>query len=138
MSRAAGALGAVVDNSDPGGFVGTLSGPASIPAIGISGDDGRSLRRQMSWGPLDVRLAVDGGMSQQVASNVSVTKPGSGDGIVIIGGHIDSVSAGPGANDNAAGVAVVTELARAIQGQAYPFEIRLVAFGPRKSAYWKP
>jgi aminopeptidase YwaD len=126
---AAGALGAVVDNSEAGGFVGTLSGPASIPAIGISGDDGRSLRRQLSWGPLDVRLTVDGGMNQLVASNVSSSKPGSGNGIVIIGGHIDSVSAGPGANDNAAGVAVVTELGRAIQNRTYPFEIRLVAFG---------
>jgi Zn-dependent M28 family amino/carboxypeptidase len=126
---AAGAIGAVIDNHEAGGFVGSLSGPATIPAIGISGDDGRALRRQMAWGPLVARLTVDGGMVQQTASNVSATKPGTGDGIVIIGGHIDSVSAGPGANDNAAGVAVLTELARAIQSQTYPFEIRLVAFG---------
>jgi aminopeptidase YwaD len=126
---AAGAIGAVIDNHEPGGFVGTLTGPAPIPAIGISREDGIALRSQMAWGPLQARLVVDGGTVQQTASNVSATKAGTGDGIVVIGGHIDSVSAGPGANDNGSGVSVVTELGRAIQGQTYPFEIRLVAFG---------
>jgi Zn-dependent M28 family amino/carboxypeptidase len=125
----AGAIGAVIDNHEPGRFVGSLSGPGPIPAIGISREDGQSLRQQLAWGPLEVHLLVDGGTIQQTASNAIASKPGTGSGIVIIGGHIDSVSAGPGANDNAAGVAVVTELGRAIQGQTYPFEIRLMAFG---------
>jgi Iap family predicted aminopeptidase len=125
----AGAVGAVIDNSEPGGFIGTLTGPASIPAIGISQEDGRNIRRELAFGPLQVRLLVDGGSSEMTASNVSTSKAGTGDGIVVIGGHIDSVPAGPGANDNGSGTAVVTELGRAILGKTYPFEIRLAAFG---------
>jgi len=126
---AAGALGAVIDNSEPGGFVGSLGSPSTIPAIGISQEDGLALRRQMSWRPLEVRLLVDGGIVQQTSANVSMTHRGLGDGIVLVGAHIDSVSAGPGANDNAGGTAVVTELARSIAGRSFPFEIRLLAFG---------
>ena len=126
---AAGAIGAVIDNHQPGRFVGSLTGPPPIPAIGISQEDGRALRSQMAEGALKAHLVVDGARVQQTASNVSATKAGTGNGVVIIGGHIDSVAAGPGANDNGSGVSVVTELGRAIQGQTYPFEIRLVAFG---------
>lgn len=125
----AGAIGAVIDNSEPGGFIGSLTGAAAIPSIGISQEDGRTLRRELALGPPEVRLLVDGGSTEMSASNVSAVKAGSGDGIVIVGGHIDSVPAGPGANDNGSGTAVVTELGRAILGKTYPFEIRLAAFG---------
>jgi aminopeptidase YwaD len=126
---AAGALGAVIDNSEPGGFVGGLSNPASIPAIAISLEDGRKLRQQLAAGPLQAHMLVDGSSVEMTASNVSASKPGTGDGIVIIGAHIDSVAAGPGANDNGSGTSVVTELGRAILARSYPFEIRLAAFG---------
>lgn len=125
----AGAIGVVIDNSEPGGFTGSLSGPSPIPAMGITQEDGRALRRQLSFGSLDVSLRIDGGRTELTAQNVSITKPGSGSGIVIVGAHIDSVPISPGANDNGSGTAVVTELARSIQGRAYPFEIRLVLFG---------
>ncbi len=126
---AAGALGAVIDNSEPGGFAGGLSSPVSIPAIAISQEDGRNLRQQLAFGPFQARLVVDGSSVEMTASNVSASKPGTAAGIVIIGGHIDSVSAGPGANDNGSGTAVVTELGRSILTHTYPFEIRLAAFG---------
>src|SRR5262249_1129002 len=90
----AGAIGAVIDNSEPGGFMGTLAASATIPAIGISQEDGRALRRELSFGPLEAHLLVDGGTTELTASNVSISKPGSGNGIVVIGAHIDSVAAG--------------------------------------------
>ena len=36
--------------------------------------------------------------------------------IVVVGGHFDSVPAGPGANDNASGTAVVLEMAQVLAG----------------------
>jgi len=46
----------------------------------------------------------------------------------VIGGHLDSVPAGPGANDNASGSATVLELARALAARDYPYTLRFVLF----------
>jgi aminopeptidase S len=46
--------------------------------------------------------------------NLLVEVPGTRDGVVMLGAHLDSVRAGPGINDNASGVAALLELARAI------------------------
>lgn len=47
---------------------------------------------------------------------------------VIIGAHLDSVPAGPGANDDASGIAVLLEVARVATARPYPFALRFVAF----------
>ncbi|MGE3301689.1 MAG: M28 family peptidase [Hyphomonadaceae bacterium] len=44
--------------------------------------------------------------------NVIAEKPGAGGDAILVSAHYDSVAAGPGAGDDAAGVAVVLELAR--------------------------
>jgi len=53
---------------------------------------------------------------------------GQAEEIIVIGGHYDSVSGCPGANDNATGVAVVLALARAFAGKQPARTIRFVAF----------
>lgn len=47
---------------------------------------------------------------------------------LLIGAHYDSVPGSPGADDNATGVAVLLELARAFAGQPGKSPLRLVAF----------
>ncbi len=56
-------------------------------------------------------------VDHQTVSNLEVTLPGShsNDGTVLIGAHYDSVVQGPGANDNATGVAALLELARLLR-----------------------
>ncbi len=50
--------------------------------------------------------------------------------LVIIGGHYDSVPAGPGANDNGSGTATTVEIARQLAAFPIPgVEVRYVAFG---------
>lgn len=50
--------------------------------------------------------------------------------LVIIGGHYDSVPAGPGANDNGSGTATTVEVARQLAAFPIPgVEVRYVAFG---------
>ncbi len=50
--------------------------------------------------------------------------------LVIIGGHYDSVPAGPGANDNGSGTAVTLEVARELAANAVPgVAVRYLAFG---------
>lgn len=48
--------------------------------------------------------------------------------IVLVGGHYDSVTGSPGADDNASGTAAVLELARLFRGQPSDRTIQLVAF----------
>ena len=59
----------------------------------------------------------------------------------MLGAHYDSVAAGPGANDNASGVAVMLEAARVLAEEDLPFDLRVVAFGAEEiglvgSAYY--
>jgi aminopeptidase YwaD len=55
------------------------------------------------------------------------TRPG-GPKTLVIGGHIDSVAAGPGANDNASGTAVVLELARVMAARPTPYTLTFIGF----------
>jgi aminopeptidase YwaD len=48
---------------------------------------------------------------------------------IVAGGHFDSVPAGPGANDNASGTAVVLEMARARAARAQSDGVCYVLFG---------
>ncbi len=62
--------------------------------------------------------------------NLIAELPGAtrGDEVVIIGAHYDSVLGSPGANDNAASVAVVLAIAEALHGRTLDRTVRLVAF----------
>jgi hypothetical protein len=57
--------------------------------------------------------------------------------IVVIGAHYDSVFGSPGANDNATGVAVLLELARALCCERPSRTLRLVAFANEEPPFFK-
>ena len=59
------------------------------------------------------------------------------DEIVVIGGHYDSVSGSPGANDNATAVAALLELARAFAGRPQPRTLRFAAFVNEEPPYFQ-
>lgn len=62
--------------------------------------------------------------------NLILNLPGklTGKNPILIGAHYDSVPGSPGADDNASGVAVLLELARAIALNSSNYPIQLVAF----------
>ncbi len=113
-AAAAGASGVVIYNNVGGRFDGNLGRNAgSIPAVSISKEDGDRLIELLAKGTLDLTLEVDAGKRQIESQNVVAQ---TGDSCkVVVGGHYDSVPAGPGANDNASGTAVVVELARVLK-----------------------
>ncbi len=82
--------------------------------------------------PVNAGLIVDASRVERQATNVIATRSG-GERQVVVGAHYDSVSAGPGANDNGSGTAVLLELARVTAGRAYPFTLRLIAFDAEES-----
>lgn len=60
--------------------------------------------------------------------NVAVEVRGSGEGVVLLGAHYDSVAGAPGANDNGSGVAATLELARRLRMSAPARTLRFVFF----------
>ncbi|MCH8051934.1 MAG: M20/M25/M40 family metallo-hydrolase [Chloroflexi bacterium] len=109
----AGAVAAVIYNDASGPFVGQLSETPGIPVLSIAREDGESLLDLMLnetlTATVDVEINVVSGESQNV-----VARPADGPCRIVVGGHYDSVPAGPGANDNGSGTAVVVELARTL------------------------
>jgi aminopeptidase YwaD len=122
----AGAVGIVIYNNAPGNFTGSLTGVSAIPAASVSQADGKELLRAIQTGAT-VRLTVDGSMAQVHAANVVAVRTG-GPRSIVIGGHFDSVPAGPGANDNGSGTATTLELARVLAQSPTQFTLRFVAF----------
>jgi hypothetical protein len=84
----------------------------TIPSIGISRSAGLALREMIRQGPVRVRMRanVENGW-RPVHITTGEVRPEGAEDFVVVGGHQDSWS-GPQATDNAAGSAVLLELAR--------------------------
>jgi Zn-dependent M28 family amino/carboxypeptidase len=112
-AQAAGAEAVIIFNqgNDPtreGLIVGTLA-PATpaIPVVGASFADGAALAQAGSTAHVQVDPA-----ESRPQVNVIAELPGTNDNnVVMAGAHLDSVSAGPGINDNGSGSAALIEIA---------------------------
>ncbi len=125
----AGALAVIIYNNQPTTFSGTLGKTsASIPALAMSGTDGRSLLDMLSQGPVTVKIASDTAVVTNTGHNIIGTLQGSTDGVIVLGGHYDTVDAGPGAVDNGTGAAVLLELARVAGQQKHKNTLVFIAF----------
>jgi aminopeptidase YwaD len=127
-AAAAGAAAVIVHNNQPRAFRGDLQEESAIPAVGISQEDGQRLLALLAQGPVTVRLSVEAGLEQGTSQNV-IARPPDGRCERLVGAHYDSVEAGPGANDNASGVAALLETARALAIGGGREGVCLVAFG---------
>ena len=133
-AAAAGAVAAIVYNDTSGSVQGALSSRAPIPATTISGDSGQQLLQLLKTGSVRVRLRVDASSDERPVSNVIADLQGSraDAATVIFTAHLDSVPAGPGANDNGSGSGVVLELARELSQRSVvdrPLTFRFALFG---------
>jgi aminopeptidase YwaD len=133
-AAAAGAVGVIIYNDGSDRVQGTLASPEPIPAATISGDSGQQLLGMLANGQVSVRLTVDASTDQESGTNVIADLPGSRPdaGTVIFTAHLDSVPAGPGANDNGSGSAVVLELAHELSQRSAserPLSVRFALFG---------
>jgi carboxypeptidase Q len=121
--RAAGVVAMLSPDSDSGnqlsarGFgFGTVIGV--LPAAQIGRDDAQDLRGLLARGPVRLSLELTNRITPAAAEvdNVIADLPGrdNPDEWVLVGAHLDSWDFGTGAQDNATGVAMVLEAARAI------------------------
>ena len=123
VSAGAAAL-LIVDGDSDEPPAATLGAPGiRIPVLAVGAAAGRSL------GPR-VELEVDAVSERRRTANViAETAGGRGDRVAMAGGHLDSVPAGPGINDNGSGTAALLEMADALGGRAPGARIRLAFWG---------
>lgn len=127
-AEAAGARAVIVVNHEPGLFRGTLGEyEAKIPVLAVEGEAREALMAGLGQ---RITVTAQAGSGSGVSQNV-VAKAG-GECHAYLGAHYDSVPEGPGANDNATGVAVVLEVARA---QRTP-GLCVVTFGAEEIGLW--
>jgi Zn-dependent M28 family amino/carboxypeptidase len=90
-------------------FGGTLDLPqANIPVVSTSYATGAELA---GLDDVEMRVAVDAGVSLIESYNIIADTPGRADRTVVAGAHLDSVAEGPGINDNGSGSAAILETA---------------------------
>ena len=103
-----------------------------IPAVFASFEVGEELYNaaQTTEGAT-ARVQVDAGTVPRVQHNVIATsKEGDPENLVVVGGHLDSVEAGPGINDNGSGVSAILEIAEEID------ELGLKPKNKLRFAFW--
>ena len=104
----------------------------TVPVVSATFDVGDELAAGLQMGELELHIVVDASFVETVAENViAQTVQGDPSNVLIVGGHLDSVAAGPGINDNGTGVATILELARLVAEQPNPpkNQIRFALWG---------
>ena len=127
--RNAGALAVLVPDGDVDnqltargfGFCTVIGG---LPAAQIGRDDAQTIRDRLRRGPVRLSLELVNRVTPGAVTvnNVVADIPGRDrpDEWVVVGAHLDSWDFGTGAQDNATGVAMVLEAARAIAALEEP------------------
>ncbi|MEW5983802.1 MAG: M28 family peptidase [Acidobacteriota bacterium] len=96
--------------------IGRLRGTWSVPVFAVSQRESRRLRERAAAGEkVRVSFALDARTGTDPAHTVVAILPGRDRSkYVLFCAHGDADSGGPGANDNASGVAIVLEIARTL------------------------
>ncbi|KAF4119374.1 hypothetical protein GMORB2_4893 [Geosmithia morbida] len=115
LAGRAGALAAVVYNTDAEVVHGTLGTPSihHVGTFGIGGEEGARYADKLSKGePLDSIAYIDAEVRTIKTTNIlAQTVGGDPDNCVMLGGHSDSVAEGPGINDDGSGSLSLLEVA---------------------------
>ncbi|EAA28271.1 hypothetical protein GE21DRAFT_6081 [Neurospora crassa] len=117
-AKEAGAVGLVIYNNVDGSLSGTLGEAFKdyAPVVGLSKEDGEALIASIKGGEeIKAEFKVDAVTEHRVSFNViAETKGGDHNNVLIVGGHSDSVAAGPGINDDGSGVIGILTVAKAL------------------------
>ncbi|MFE2559637.1 M28 family metallopeptidase [Streptomyces sp. NPDC059352] len=113
-AAAAGAAAAVIYNNVDGALSGTLGDPAAgkVPTGGLTKAEGAQLTADLANGPVSLSVEIRQLQEKRTTNNViAETKGGNAANTVMLGSHLDSVTAGPGINDNGSGSAGLLQAA---------------------------
>lgn len=97
--------------------------PFTIPMASVSQRDGELLAREAAHGGLQAHLTLRARSVPRTTVNVlAETAGGDPNHVVMIGGHLDSVTEGPGINDNGTTAATVLQIALALAPHQHQVE----------------
>ena len=123
--------------------IGRLRGTWTIPVFNLSPKESAPLRERLAAGEkVRIAFALEAKTGNAPGETVVATLPGRDHSkYVLFCAHGDSDSGGPGANDNASGVAIVLEIARtaaaAVKSGAIPqpaWDLRFASWGGEMSS----
>jgi len=138
-AAAAGAVGIVIFNQ------GNTVDPArqGIPAVTLTAGNESGIPVLGTTYTLGATLAGTAGLQMRVFANtlrdtkttynVLAELPGDDSNVVMVGGHLDSVSAGPGINDNGSGSAAILDIAEAMRKVEPVNTVRFAWWGAEES-----
>lgn len=112
-----GASAVIIYNNEQGDIRGTLGVPPEgvhvAPCVGISKDEGDLIASKLSNGEIiNAMVLVDSFVGPITTVNViAETNHGDDENVVMLGAHSDSVTAGPGINDDGSGTISLLEVA---------------------------
>jgi aminopeptidase Y len=131
---AAGASGVVIYNNAAGDLAGTLGNTftGNVSVVGITQALGEQLRATAG---LELHLKTEVLRTPATSSNVlAESKGGDPNNVVMVGAHLDSVSAGPGINDNGSGSAAVLEVAEQLYRVNSKNKVRFALWGAEEAS----
>ncbi|KAF7542175.1 hypothetical protein G7Z17_g11816 [Cylindrodendrum hubeiense] len=131
-AKAAGAAGVIVYNNVPGALSGTLGAAFGdyAPIVGISQEDSVAILAALAAGDVTVSFEVESVVEERVNFNViAETKGGDHKNVLVLGGHSDSVAAGPGINDDGSGTIGVLNVALALSKFKIKNAVRFAFWG---------
>jgi Peptidase family M28/PA domain len=115
-AQRAGAAAVLVVDQNERPVAGTLARPGlRIPALALGSAAGEGLVGRRAT--VVVRAVSE---RRETANVIAETGPEDGRRVVMAGGHLDSVPAGPGLNDNGSGVAALLDIADRLAGRELP------------------
>jgi Zn-dependent M28 family amino/carboxypeptidase len=141
-AAAAGAVGIVIFNQGNT----DAEDRNNIPAVTLTANNTSGIPVLGTTYALGEQLAglVPGGLTMRVFANtlreikttfnvLAETSSGNDNNVVMVGGHLDSVSAGPGINDNGSGSAAILEVAEQMQKVKPTNTVRFAWWGAEES-----
>jgi Zn-dependent M28 family amino/carboxypeptidase len=139
-AKAAGYEAVIIFNEGQPGrtelLTGTLGKPKDIPAVGISFEDGAALYSDTTKaGTATARVftSTENDPNRKTVNVIADSPKGKIKGqTIVVGAHLDSVTAGPGINDNGSGTSTILEIAEQLKALGYTKKLqRQVRF-----AFW--
>jgi Zn-dependent M28 family amino/carboxypeptidase len=113
--RAGAAAALIVDQARRPVAASLLRPGLRIPVLGVGAQAGQGLAGERATVRVDAVSA-----RRQTASVIAESGPADAPRVVMAGGHLDSVTAGPGLNDNGSGVAALLHVAERLAARDLP------------------
>jgi Zn-dependent M28 family amino/carboxypeptidase len=94
-------------------FAGTLGDVKDIPVVGLSYEEGAALAELAEAGEVVMRVATstESDLEATTSNIIASSRFGDKHKRIMVGAHLDSVTEGPGINDNGSGTSTLLEIA---------------------------